>query len=78
MDRLIVLKSKKDQKNHSVLIKDYIRSPIKLARLCEVGFVNYRHENLFYNITIENTCFRMCRWRYATTHIEEYFPGKTR
>ncbi len=57
-------------------MKDYITSPIKLARPNEVGLVNYQHETSFYNITAENTCFRMRRWRYATTHIGEYFPGK--
>ncbi len=41
-----------------------------------MGLVNYRHENSFYNITAENTCFRMRWWRHATTHIEGYFPEK--
>ncbi len=77
MNRLFqILLDTKDQKNHSVIIRNYTRisESIKLAIPYELGSGYYQYENSFYNITIVNYCFRQHRWRYATTHILEYFP----
>ncbi len=75
MNRLFGLNSK-DPRNYAVLIKDYTEDPIKITRPSEVGLVNYRHENSYYNIGEGNNCFRIRQWHYPTSYMGLYFPDK--
>ncbi len=75
MNRIFqILLDTEGQKNHVVLIRNY--AGIKLAIPYQVSVQYYRQSNTVHNTSEEDDRLSMHWFRYATTHIGEYFPEK--